>query len=402
MAQELVAVFNGQTISKNTTTIAKTAFVSPIKIKQARSFNWIWAGIGALILIGLALIASKYLISPSVNVDENQPIGRVVYNDQNALMDKATVTLTGLPAPKAGTHYQVWYLGEGGEIRRNVGTLKMNDSAQGELIYTNLDQGNILSLFDQLEVTIEPNNDPTPDESSGDIVASSVFPPLTLVHMRHILSSFPTAPEKDALIQGLWYSSEWVYANAVDIQDAFSNGDEKLFRAKNEELINMIVGNANKDQYIDWNQDGSIKDPTDGYGMLQNGDPGYNDQGYITQTISHAQFAAQAVDSTENIKAQSANLIFCLENMKGWSEQLLKKALKLQEMSFGPDMEPLIAEMKTLSDQIVYGTDSNGNNVIEPIIGEGGAATAYEYAYFMAEMPLLPGAHRIPVSAQGK
>jgi serine/threonine protein kinase len=402
MAEELVAVFNGQTISKDITIIAKRAFVSPQKIKQARSFNWIWAGIGALILIGLAFIASKFLFSPSVNLDENQPVGRVVYDDQNAQMDKATVTLNGLPAPKAGTHYQVWYLGEGGEIRRNVGTLKMNDSAQGELIYTNLDQGNILSLFDQLEVTIEPNNDPTPDESSGDIVASSVFPPLTLVHMRHILGSFPTAPEKAALIQGLWYSSEWVYANAVDIQDAFSNGDEKLFRTKNEELINMLVGNANKDQYIDWDQDGSINDPTDGYGMLQNGDPGYNDQGYITQTISHAQFAAQAVDSTENIKTQSANLLFCLENMKGWSEQLLKKALKLQEMSFGPDMEPLIADMKTLSDQIISGTDSNGNNVIEPIIGEGGAATAYEYAYFMAEMPLLPGAHRIPAPAQGK
>jgi len=55
--------------------------------------------------------------------------------------------------------------------------------------------------------------------------------------------------------------------------------------------------------------------------------------------------------------------------------------------------------MAKLSDQIVSGTDSNNNGLIEPTIGEGGATTAYEYAYYMAEMPLLPGAHRIPPPA---
>jgi hypothetical protein len=40
--------------------------------------------------------------------------------------------------------------------------------------------------------------------------------------------------------------------------------------------------------------------------------------------------------------------------------------------------------------------------LIEPIVGEGGADTAYEQAYLIAEMPLLPGAHRIPPPAQVK
>ena len=396
MTKELTAVFNGKTISKSTADIAKAEAVTS-KNKETRPFNWGWAGLGALVIFGLAFIVFQLLLSPSV--DEGQVVGRVIYSDQNGLMDKATVTLADLPALKAGTHYEVWYLAGGGEVRRNVGVIKMDDSAQGQLVYTNLEQQNILSLFDQLEVTIEPDNDPNPNEASSDVVASSVFPPLALVHVRHILGSFPTAPEQGALIQGLWYSSEWVYTNSVDIQNAFSNGDEQLFRIKNEELINMIVGNANKNQYIDWNQDGTINDPSDGYGMLQNGDPGYNDQGYISQTISHAQFAAQAVDSTENIKLQSANLLFCLENMNGWSEQLLEKVLQLQSMPFGADMEPLIKEITALSDQIISGIDSNGNDLIEPIIGEGGATTAYEYAYYLAEMPLLPGAHRIPPPA---
>ena len=58
-----------------------------------------------------------------------------------------------------------------------------------------------------------------------------------------------------------------------------------------------------------------------------------------------------------------------------------------------------MAEIKMLEDQIISGIDSNGNKLIEPIDGEGGATTAYEYAYYMADMPLLTGAHRIPIPA---
>jgi hypothetical protein len=72
----------------------------------------------------------------------------------------------------------------------------------------------------------------------------------------------------------------------------------------------------------------------------------------------------------------------------------------LQEIPFGPGMEPLIEEMISLSGQMVDGTDSNNNQKIEPIVGEGGAETAYQYAYHMAVMPLLPGAHQVPAPAR--
>ena len=85
--------------------------------------------------------------------------------------------------------------------------------------------------------------------------------------------------------------------------------------------------------------------------------------------------------------------------MRGWSEQLLKKALQLQEMPFGSEMKPLVEEMHSLSDHALFGVDTNGNGLIEPIVGEGGGDTAYEHTYYMAEMPLLLGAHRIPQPA---
>ncbi len=394
MAEELSAVIGGQTVSSKTLELMKKARAVSQKSKAARSFNWGWVGAVALLLIGLVLAIPRFLISPVA--DENQAVGRVVYSDQNGLMDKVTITLTGLSAPEAGTHFDVWVLARGGEDRLDIGSVVMDETAQGQLIYTNLNQENILSLFDQIEVTVESDNSPIPNETSGDIIASSVFPPLALIHVRHVLVSFPTTPDETALIQGLWDSSDWLYSTVGDLQDSFSNGDQGLFRAKIEEIINLVVGDESTGQYLDWNTDGSVSDPTDGYGLLLNGEPGTNEHGYISQTISHVKLAAQAIDATENIKTQSGNVVLCLENMKGWSEHLLTKTLQLQAMPFDSDMEPLIAEIKVLSDRIISGVDANGNELIEPIVGEGGATTAYEYAYYMADMLLLPSGRRDP------
>jgi hypothetical protein len=114
------------------------------------------------------------------------------------------------------------------------------------------------------------------------------------------------------------------------------------------------------------------------------------------QTISHAKFAAQANDATENIKTHGANVVICGENMTGWSQQLLDKALQLQDLPLDSEMKPLIDDMTMLSNEIAVGIDSNGNGLIEPIVGEGGADTAYDQAYNMAEMPIFLGEHRIP------
>ncbi len=391
LADEFIAVFNGQTVSINTTDLAKIA-QQTLEQKQARPFPWIWAGLGALALIGLAFAAFRFSLSPPLS--ENQFVGRVSLLDFNAIMDRATITLSGLPIPEGGTHYEVWYLAQGGETRRNVGIVTMDDAAQGQLVFNNPDQENILSLYDQLEVTIESDNDVSPDVSSGDVVASSVFPPLALIHVRHVTVSFQSAPNRIALIQGLWNIADSIDTNTLELQTAFNNSDEELLRLKTEQIINQLVGKTNINQYRDWNENGTIDDPGDGFGLFENGD-----QGYILNAISHAQFAAESADATENIQIHSAHVVLCIENMKAWSEQLLEKTLQLEEMSFGPEMEPLIQEMVFLSNQVLFGVDLNGNELIEPITGEGAGATAYDHAYYMAEMPLLIGEHRIPPPA---
>jgi tRNA A-37 threonylcarbamoyl transferase component Bud32 len=401
LAHDFNSVFNGQTLSLDTVRLAKIARQSVFdKGRQSQLFKLdrTLTVVGIFIVIGFAFLAVRWFSPATIPIKQ---VGQFTFSDFAGKMDKVTLEVTDLPKPEAGTHYEAWALAQGGEQRNKIGAVEMGDTRQGILEFTAPDGGNILGIYDQFEITIEPDNDPQPDQPSADVVGSSVFPPLALIHVRHLTYAFQAAPNGRALIQGLLTTAQGVSTSTQELQNAFKNGDEALTRKKIEEVINQIVGKTNTNDYSktgaantttykDWNSDGAIDDPGDGYGLLG---------GYIPQSISHAQYAAQSIDATENIQSKKDFVVISAQNMDGWSKQLLEKALELQGKTFDAGMEPVITEMLTLSGQIVNGTDSNKNGVIEPIVGEAGAKTAYENAYNMAIMPLLPGAHQIPVPA---
>ncbi len=400
LADEFSAVLKGQPVSAETRRLLKASQKTIEKTeKRNRTFPWIWAGAGAFLLIVLAIGAFGFWGGNPLK--KNQPVGRIAFLDSYYVMDKVTVTVSDLPLPKTGTHYEVWLAGGAGKTFRSIGTVKIDKAGQGQLSFTEPDQNNILSIFDRVEITLEKDNDPKPEIPSTEVAASSVSPPLALIHVRDVTSEFSNAPYATALIQGLWSTSESLYTSTDELNTAFVNNDETLFRLKLEEIINQLAGNANTNQYKDWNQDGTLNDPSDGFGLLYNGNPGITDQGYIAQTLSHASLAARAADATEDIKLNGTHIVTCGENMKTWAEKFLEKAIQLQNLPFSVEMKPLVEELTSLSTNIISGVDSNGNGVIEPITGEGGAGTAYENAYFMAEMPLLPGMDRIPAPASG-
>jgi hypothetical protein len=56
----------------------------------------------------------------------------------------------------------------------------------------------------------------------------------------------------------------------------------------------------------------------------------------------------------------------------------------------------MIRNSLALTNQIQDGFDANGNERIEPVPGEGGAATAYEHAYYMADMLIPAGLNATP------
>lgn len=403
LVNEFEAVLNGKKLSDKTDTLREIVDkTAPPPQAVVTTPSRLPILMGGVIVLAVIVIAGIWLLRPSFmtgtpRLEPNQPVGRIAYNDFNYLMDEALVSVNGLPLPQPGTHYEVWILSQGGENRRNIGTVAF-DGGSGHLDYIHPDGDNLFAQFDQFEITLESDDeDPNP---SNEVVASSVFPPQALAHVRHLLVSSSGTPDGIALMQGLWDGADTVDTSVLELRKAYSEEDEESLRLKTEEIINQIAGDNNINLYKDWNGNGSIDDPMNGYGLLMNGNPtGGAEQGYIPQTLNAARFAAESVDATRGIVENQKRLNACILNMEGWSRALLDLAIKLQAMPYGTEMETVITEMELLSSRLLYGEDTNGNGRIEPIPGEGGADTAYVHAYLMAEMQLFPGPNRVPPSA---
>jgi hypothetical protein len=56
----------------------------------------------------------------------------------------------------------------------------------------------------------------------------------------------------------------------------------------------------------------------------------------------------------------------------------------------------MVREAVALADKIRNGIDVNGNESVEPVSDEGGAVTAYEHAYYMADMVIVPSTSESP------
>jgi hypothetical protein len=82
----------------------------------------------------------------------------------------------------------------------------------------------------------------------------------------------------------------------------------------------------------------------------------------------------------------------CTTNIGEWTPQLRDQLTAILSTPIdSPDLERMIREAVALAGKIRNGIDVNGNERVEPVAGEGGAVTAYEHSYYMADILILPG-----------
>lgn len=313
--------------------------------------------------------------------EPTEPIGRVRFQDGAAALDQVTTAAIGMPPPQAGTQYEVWLLG--GEVRRSMGVLPVDADGQGNLSFVDPEGRNLLGTFDAIEITLEPAPDTNPNPS-GQIAFSEHLPTDALAHVRHLLVSFSGAPGEQALIQGLLRDAREIDDTLQVMLAAYQADDQGSVRLQAEGVLNMLVGDGSQD-YRDWDADGVITDFSDGYGFLLNGD----NAGYVVAVDSHAGFAAASPDATEGIRLHAGHVQASARNIEGWTLELRDLMVALLSDETGLQTEADLRRAVTLSGMILNGIDLNGNEAIEPIPGEGGARTAYEHAYYMADIILL-------------
>jgi hypothetical protein len=320
-------------------------------------------------------------------------------------VDNLSLTLNdNVPEPEDGMHYEVWLVTDDGQNFRDIGPVLFGPSGIGRLEYSEPNLGNLLDNYNQVQIT-EERDGVAISAPTGEVLYSSIFPQEALSMLRHLLVAHDT-PDGGPLMQNLWwYSAEYINDSingdpdrnrSLGIVQAFENGNEAALRKRTEEVINQIVGNLSE-QYLDYDEDGQIDVSGDGYGSLPQEE---EHLGYIRESALYAQRTADAPDSTLNIRTYNESVQVCLQNVEGWTNELLDLALQLNDMPFGPDMEPIVSQLSALGIQLIDGADTNGNGRIDPIVGECGATMAYDNAYYMADFQIYLGPNRIPPSGK--
>jgi hypothetical protein len=211
------------------------------------------------------------------------------------------------------------------------------------------------------------------------------------MHVRHLLFSFGATPNQTGFIRGLDTDTKLLTDLAAGLLTALEAGNEPDLLQQAENMLNLIAGGKSED-HKDWDGNGTVDDPGDGYGLLFNGD----NLGYIQGSYTHADLALTSSDATQNMLTHGEHVKICMDNVGDWTTQLRGQLIQIMENPANPDRQAMVRQAVALAKQIREGVDKDGNERIEPIAGEGGALTAYEHAYYMADMLILPAVNPTP------
>jgi serine/threonine protein kinase len=311
-------------------------------------------------------------------------VGLLRFQDGTAHADQVTITTSGMALPPKGSQYQAWLIEDDGEQRISIGVIKFDQDNKGSLTFVDSQGRNLVGIYHALEITVEPDPDDNPNPST-QVAFSVILPDEGYMHVRHLLFEFSGTPNKTGFIRGLDADTTLINDSANTMLSALESKNEAGIRLQAEEMLNVLVGNQSSD-YLDWNKDGKTDDPGDGFGLLLNG----SNLGYIQGTFTHANLSLTSPDATENMKVHGEHVKIAATNVGDWATQLRPLLISILNAPAGTDVESTVRQATALASQIRNGVDINGNEIIEPIPGEGGAITAYQHAYYMADMSIVP------------
>jgi len=378
---------------------------------------WIGAGIFSCACVGLLLlgalgISAASLIPrwratqtvhptthPSTDLPVNEfipetgdaPVGVLRFQNGASAMDQITIT-TSLAQPPERMQYEAWLVDDQDELSRSLGVLVPNEAGEFSLTFIDPQSQNLLGQFNRMEITLEPNPDDSPN-SSRTVLYSSAVPDGALEHIRHLMVGTDETPGQIAVAAGLMDNVSLINQAAEAMSEAFAAGDRASVQSNAEAIVNLIVGKEGLIFYSDWDGDGTINDPGDGYGLLING----SQAGYLDGMIHHASYSAKDASATAEIVIHAEHVEVCIRNLEAWAPELRDVALRIARASQDQDISADVRTASALANQIVDGIDTDGNESVDPIAGEGGAITAAEHAEYMSDMPILTGENQTPL-----
>jgi hypothetical protein len=312
--------------------------------------------------------------------------GQVIFSDNPAgppgASDAFTITIRGVAVPQTGNHYQAWIVKSTTEAITALGTL----APKGDTFVLSGNGGggngqpgtSLLTRGDTIEVTQEQGNVRLP---VGPVVLTGTFPPQAMTHVRHLLISFPTTPKQIGLVVGILTQTSLAAQKAQLLLSLVSVKDSTKLACVSQGIVDILEG-AHGTHYKDLgpNCAGSGAEAGDGFGLL-------GTSGYVSTAAEHASYAATSPDSTAYIRTHASHVENATTNLTGWLATVDRDAVQL---AADPTQTGVTAEIAQLTDRAYHGIDTNGDEQVDPVIGEAGAVTAYNHSQLMAALELDP------------
>lgn len=308
--------------------------------------------------------------------------GVLQFKNDTAIADQAVLFAEALLAPPEGTQYETWLVQ--GKERVSLGILSIDSFGKGKLIFTQAQGDNLLESYDGVEVTIEPSPDSDP-KTTGIVAYSHTLPADALTHIRYLLISFPTTPDQKGLIQGLYADIQSIHELAQAMQAAADDGNSDDISSNAEAIQNIIVGELSQ-EHKDWNEDGTVQDPSDGFGLFLN----VRNQGYLESVYAEAEAVSTSEDASKQMLSYAEGLKSSVLNLAQWTPELQNLVRAILSAATDEDIAQQVADTVALTEKMLNGIDLDQNGKIDPKPGEGGAQAAYDQTYHLADMPLEP------------
>ena len=297
--------------------------------------------------------------------------GSVTYGSVNSIGDTINLRVERFAPTSPGEQYLVWLRNTETGDTVPLGKLNTDALGSGVLTYTDPD-GRLLPSVANAVIITRQNGE---GEADADAVAYSGSVPLEVAHALNDILVASTENDGSSLFASIIAEAEIGAQHAGLAADADSLGGMQTHA---EHTINILQGGEN-----DYNGNGRGENP----GRSKLGLPYYLDQ--IEQRLDTA---INAPGATTQLQSQAELIRVCLQNVRSWVDDVTA----LEQNVFTTESIDAVAdqvnEAQILAQNILEGTDLNGNSQIEPFEGECGLKQIESFGVLVGGMSILEGA----------
>ncbi len=322
--------------------------------------------------VGTALAQEPVLISVEEDFE-----GSAVIHDDEALSDAITFTMTNVPKLDEALAYVGWLISDDESTILKTGAMILDDGSISH-IYDSLTLGytgeNLIRGYDRLIITVE-SLEAEILAPSGEVVFSYKVPADVIEHVRNLVADWPPG-SGIGIFTNLISQIKVALAHARVAADKTSIED---IRNQIELAVNALEG-PDGDNYGDLDGDGVIEDVGDGVGVVarvrQRGETNFVLNPSFDDTLIMAHLVGLEMDGL---------------NIENFVDEAVAEALLALDELVLDRAKVSAAGVAGFIEGALKGVDTDASDVIDSILGEGGAVQAYVEAQLMATYSLQVG-----------